>query len=549
MKDSREPAPDRAPAAGGLAVLFATLVGGAGTMTVELAAVRLLAPWYGTSLTVWTNVIAVVLLALALGYACGGRLSARARPLAKMSVALGLAALWTAALPFLARAVAPGFVPEGLALHEAADVVLWGSLATSLLLFLPPAAVLGTVAPLAVEAVQERSGGTAGRAGGAVLAASTLGSLFGVFGTSHLLLPALGIRGTFSLAAGALLVASLVALAAARPRTQEVRRGAGLLILTALAGATLVPAAVEARPGTRVLAQAESSYQSLRVVEDATFGETPLRFLQVNEGFDSYQSAWAPEPGLLPSGFYYNDVALPLWWDRERTHWRVLVLGLGGGTAFRVLEGARPAGVSLERVGIELDPGVIDLARAHLDLPEDRDDLTVAAGVDARVGLAALPGPWDLILLDCYANQVEIPAHLATVEFFTELRARLAPGGWLLANLGGFGHDDPVVQAVAQTAAAGFEADLALLSVPRARNLTLVARRDGPLPLDETLRPLALTGPLAKRVAPLALPGQVTRIAPPAAGAPLTDDHAPLEILQLQSIREARTRLLEAEQR
>ena len=116
-----------------LPVLFATLVGGAGTMTVELAAVRLLAPWYGTSLSVWTNVIAVVLLALALGYALGGRLSAGRAPLTRMAQALALAALWTVALPFLASHVGPLFVPEGLALDAAADVVLWGSLAASLL--------------------------------------------------------------------------------------------------------------------------------------------------------------------------------------------------------------------------------------------------------------------------------------------------------------------------------------------------------------------------------------------------------------------------------
>ena len=50
-------------------------------MIVELAAVRLLAPWFGTSLVVWTNVIAVVLLALAAGYWIGARLAAGPNPL------------------------------------------------------------------------------------------------------------------------------------------------------------------------------------------------------------------------------------------------------------------------------------------------------------------------------------------------------------------------------------------------------------------------------------------------------------------------------------
>ena len=47
----------------GLLVLVA--LAGAGTMVVELSAVRVLAPWFGTSTAVWTNVIGVVLLAWA----------------------------------------------------------------------------------------------------------------------------------------------------------------------------------------------------------------------------------------------------------------------------------------------------------------------------------------------------------------------------------------------------------------------------------------------------------------------------------------------------
>ena len=76
----------------------------------------------------------------------------------------------------------------------------------------------------------------------------------------------------------------------------------------------------------------------------------------MNEGFDSYQSVWQPEPGLLGMGYYYNDFALPAWWSGASGPWRVVVLGLGAGTAFRVLRGASPPGVELELVGVELDP-------------------------------------------------------------------------------------------------------------------------------------------------------------------------------------------------
>ncbi|MEW6072287.1 MAG: fused MFS/spermidine synthase, partial [Planctomycetota bacterium] len=197
-------------------VLLAAAVGGAGTMMIELAAVRLLAPWYGTSLVVWTNVIATILLALALGYLAGGRLSRRGSPAVRLGTALALGAAATALLPLLAPRVAGAFLPAGLALEEAAEIVLWGSLAASLVLFLPPAFLLGMVAPLAVEAVQAARGSAAGQAGGAVLGTSTLGSLAGVFATSHLLLPALGLARTFLLAAALLAAAGIATLLLAR---------------------------------------------------------------------------------------------------------------------------------------------------------------------------------------------------------------------------------------------------------------------------------------------------------------------------------------------
>ena len=83
------------------AVLAVSAVGGAGTMVVELAAVRLLAPWFGSSQAVWTNVIAVVLLALAVGYAVGGRLAVRGDSLRRLGLTLLLAGFATAWIPAL----------------------------------------------------------------------------------------------------------------------------------------------------------------------------------------------------------------------------------------------------------------------------------------------------------------------------------------------------------------------------------------------------------------------------------------------------------------
>ena len=537
------------------AVLAIAAVGGAGTMVVELAAVRLLAPWFGSSQVVWTNVIAVVLLALALGYALGGRLSVRGRAFPALGRTLLLAGVVTAWLPALSGVVARAFLPEGLALHDAADAVLWGSLATALVLFLPPAAVLGCVAPLAVETVQELEGGTAGHAGGLVLCTSTLGSLAGVFGTSHLLLPQLGLTTTYLAASGTLAAAGLAAVWLARrvPTGDAARpRGHAAALLLIPWGAALAQGA-SPRPalpdGFRELDHGESKYQSVRVVEEGTGSDAPLRYLQVNEAFDSYQSVWQERTGLLPQGFYYNDFALPAAWDareaaegaeRPGDEWSVLVLGLGAGTALRVLDGTLSEGRSLRATGVELDRLVVRFAHEYMDLAPDQPGRRTLAGVDARVALNRAER-YDQIILDCYANQVEIPAHLCTLEFFAEARSHLVEGGWLSVNLGGFGLDDPVVAAVARTCARAFEADVLLMRVPRSRNVSLVARRGAALPIAEG-RLLAAAGEAGSLLPARGLPGAWRIAAATEDGLVLTDDRCPIEELQQRSIELGRRR-------
>lgn len=520
-------------------ILAVAAVAGAGTMTVELAAVRLLAPWFGTSAGVWTNVIGVILLALSLGYLVGARLSAVQSPQLALGLVLLASAAFTAVLPGLAGPVCELFLPDGLALHQAAGLWMWGSLAATLLLFLPPAVLLGCVGPLSVELVQLREGSRAGSAGGQVLCVSTLGSLVGTFATTHLLLPELGITRTFFVAGGVLLAAGLVLLAvSSRGPTGAV---IGVLALISFAGATRTPLETPSLPeGMRVLARAESAYQSLRVVEDARWGE-PWRLLQVNEGLDSYQSIWRPEPGLFGSG-YYDYFALPAWWAGAEREWKVLVLGLGAGTTFRVLEGASPPGVEVDLWGVEIDARVVELGRAWFDLPEDSERVHVLAGEDARTALARMPRDFDLIVLDTYANQVEIPAHLATVELFADLREHLSPGGWVAMNVGGFGAEDPVVDAVGRTLSEVFgTAQVAGARVPRSRNWVLYGRRDAELPQPGS-DAWAVDGAVgAQLVPPLGLPG--AWISFEGEAAVLTDDLSPMERLQRRSLEEGRERL------
>ncbi len=512
-------------------LIFVAFAAGAATMTVELAAVRLLAPWYGTSSAVWTNVIGVVLAALSFGYLFGARASARPDPRRALGIALVAAGIASAWLPALARPCARFFLPDGLTLEEAAPALRWGSLASACLLFAPAAFLLGTIAPLVAECVQRARASTAGSATGRVLCASTIGSLAGTFATTYVFVPRAGLSATY-LGAGAVLVAcGLPFLWASRAR--GLAGGGAIVLLGAVGLARLEPPALAA--GERLLESRETKYQSARTIESGE-GDARLRQLQVNESFGSFQSVWQPSVGLLPDGYYYNAFALPAWWDARPGPWRVLVLGLGAGTAWRVLEGALPDGAELETTGIEIDPGVVELARAWLDLPAPgRSDRIVVADVDARAALHLVPHRFDQIVLDAYQNQMEIPPQLASVEFFAEAVSVLASGGWMVVNVGAFGLDDPVLDALARTMAAGFRQRVLAVRVPFSRNVALFARADGEPPDPRGSTWTLASGPLAKLASAMSLEGGSRWFAVPER-APLDDDRNAIEELQRASI-------------
>jgi MFS family permease len=181
-------------------VELVVFMAGVATLAAEIAAQRLVAPAFGASTVVWANTIAVVLLALAGGYWLGGRLADR-HP---RSSALALTALAGAALVALIPLVA---IPL-LALTEDRLHELPGSLLAALVLVGPPVLVLGAVSPWAIR-LRVRAVEDAGDVTGRLYALSTAGGLVGTFASALLLIPLVGTRWTFLIAAALLALAAV----------------------------------------------------------------------------------------------------------------------------------------------------------------------------------------------------------------------------------------------------------------------------------------------------------------------------------------------------
>ena len=166
---------------------------GIATLGAEIAAARLMAPFFGASTIVWANTIAIVLVALSIGYWFGGRMADRHPTLRALCGTVLAASVLFAAIPF----VADPFLSLSVEAFDSYSIGAFaGSLFGVLVLVAVPVLMMGAVSPWAIRLklhAVEDSGQTAGR----MYAISTVGSLLGTFAASLLLIPLVGTQRTF----------------------------------------------------------------------------------------------------------------------------------------------------------------------------------------------------------------------------------------------------------------------------------------------------------------------------------------------------------------
>ncbi|HEX5926228.1 MAG TPA: fused MFS/spermidine synthase [Baekduia sp.] len=391
------------------AVALVAAVVGAASLGAEIAAARLLAPWFGASTIVWANTIATVLVALSGGYWIGGRLADRDPTFAGLCRLVLVAAGLLAAVPFVAGPFLKVSV-DALDSVEAGAFV--GSLLAVLVLIAAPVVVLGCVAPYAVRlsvgALDE-----AGRVSGRLYAISTMGSLAGVFLSALVLIPFVGTRRTFLVFALALGVVALLGL----------RRRLAVLAPALVAVLIALPTgAVKATTDGRVIWEGETGYQYARVVEHHD-GE---RRLELNEG-QAVHSVYTP--GRWLTNNYWDEPLVLPFATRATPPRSIAILGSAAGTVARAYGHFFPA----TRIdAVEIDPKITEVGRELFDLRAP--DLHTHAA-DARPWLRATQRRFDVIYVDAY-RQPYIPFYLATKEFFRLAKQRLNPGGMVIVNVG-----------------------------------------------------------------------------------------------------------------
>ena len=203
------------------AAILLVFLGGFAVMVLEIIGARFLLKDFGGAFYVWTSQIGVVLLALSLGYWFGGRWADRFESARFLAWLLVPAALFTFAIPDFA----PGLIDALVSRHPAgADIpLLWQKLDPALgsaLVFLFPCFVLATLSPYTVRLAASQLGHV-GAVSGAVYAASTVGSVAGVFISGYVLLDHLSLSTIFRATGGLTLGLAALCWCLDRPVAQK----------------------------------------------------------------------------------------------------------------------------------------------------------------------------------------------------------------------------------------------------------------------------------------------------------------------------------------
>ncbi len=400
-------------------------ISSAAVLVLEILAARLMAPYVGVTLEVYTAIIGVVLAGIAVGSWLGGRLSDRVDPRGLVGPMLIIGGI----LAFLTVPIIDG-LGGGLRGATAGTTTL-----LTVLGFFAPAAVLSGVTPAIIKlrlSSLEETGTVVGR----LSAISTAGAIVGTFLTGFVLITALPSRPVVRLlAAGLVLLGIGVSLWLRRARPLSV----GSVVAAVLAGAFSFAASHPC--------EHESAYFCAYVEQDPD--RESGRMLWLDTLRHSYVDL--EDPSYLEFTYmqWFSDVLTAL--EPEGGELDVLHVGGAGFTMPRYLREEHPGSTSTV---LELDPFLVELAKEELGL-ELEDDIEVHDG-DARLGIRRTEvAAYDVVIGDAFGG-VAVPWHLATVEFVEQIHARLRPGGVYTMNLVDYASRD-FLRAEAATVSAVFE--------------------------------------------------------------------------------------------
>ena len=489
---------------------------GMAVMAVEIAAQRLISPYFSSSQIVWTIIIGMIMIAMAGGNVYGGRTADKDPNPDKLYGRILFAAVWLALIPFLGKYVIVG-ISAAVIFSVNANYLIIAAFAACLLLFVFPLFLLGTVTPSLAKYTMDSLSDN-GKIVGTLGAMNTIGSIIGTFLPTFVTIPAVGTNLTFLIFSGILLLLAAVYFISLG-RGKLLRRLGLAVILFIIAcplGYQTDFAFWESKDG--LLYEGESVYNYLRVQD------SPRRTVLLTNVLFGVQSVLEKSDDL--TGMYYDYALAAPFLTRTDTQkdQDVLILGMGSGTYARQLLRYRPG---TKVTGVEIDQKITELAHQYFQLPGE----VPVAEYDGRAFLNETDQKYDVIMVDAYQD-ITIPFQMSSVEFFQSVRSHLKPGGVMVVNLNMHGTEQGgIADWLSDTAASVFP-EVMTIDVPGNTNRELFAGDTGMKAALAQNRQSVRDPQLRSLLTQIGDRAVIYQ----AGGRVLIDDKAPVELLGMQEL-------------
>lgn len=384
-------------------------------LALEVLAIRLLLPFVGSGTEVIAIVISGVLLPLAAGYYLGTRrftrgiaIQQRKRARDYPTIRRVLLRNMLSALGILMFGFSHVFLEFYFSLLTTFSVPrLWQTTLYVTTFLAYPVFLLAQTVPLISHYF---SSARLSDHTGHMLFFSTAGSFCGAIFSTMVLMNTVGVHYTVIVTLG--LLSALAFLLVRTWKSYDIILAASLFAVVAIVnnGAALVPFHIVANNGYNMVG-----------VQD--IGHQDERLLQINRSFSSKYTTI--DANRFPYIAYIEDRFIRTM-PTDAPH-DILVIGAGGFTV----------GLNDTRnhyTFVDIDPSLKRVAETHF-LKQSLGNNKTFIPLSARAFLRNTHQKYDLIFVDVFSNMAAIPMECTTIEFLSELRAHLAPGGVVAVNV------------------------------------------------------------------------------------------------------------------
>lgn len=383
---------------------------GAVIMIFELVGSRILGPYLGTSIFVWTSIIGIILGSLSFGYYLGGKIADKKPNINMLSFVIFLSAIFIG-LTIIIKDYLLIYLQIGIS-----DIKI-SSIIASLILFMPASILLGMVSPYAAK-LKLDSLNTSGATIGNLYAISTAGSILGTFLSGFYLIPNFGTNKLLIILS---IILIIVSLSLSTKNFIKIK----LLVLIILIINLFMIYKFSYLYEKNNFVDIDTAYNRIWIY-DRTDQKTDKQIKIMGINNENHSSMFLDSDELVNEYTKYYHLAKHFNPDFKNT----LMLG-GAGYSYpkNFLLKYPEATIDV----IEIDPIVTDLAKKYFNLKEDKR-LTIYHE-DGRVYLNKTQKKYDVIFGDAFTSHYSLPYQLTTKETIQKKYNIINDNGVVIINI------------------------------------------------------------------------------------------------------------------